>query len=61
VPARSDQDGDVVHLYCCDPDLALCGEDLTDHDDNAEGPECPPCAVIDVVDQPCPVPGCEDR
>ena len=35
---------DLVHHFCCDPDRALCGEDLS------EGEECPldagqPCVV----------------
>lgn len=39
--------GDVDHLYCCDPDIALCGLDISDV---PEGPEydndCPLCRLV---------------
>ena len=47
---RTGSDSDITHLYCCDPDTALCGEDL------AESPEVPygvgvDCVVCEDLDQ----------
>lgn len=44
-------DDDWTHLFCqCDPDVALCGADLTTADEvDDDGPwpdECPPCVVL---------------
>jgi hypothetical protein len=45
--------GDLDHVYCCDPDLALCGTDVSDV------PEIDPdtdvdCIVCNDLDgQPC--------
>lgn len=40
---------EIVHMYCCNEDVALCGEDLTGHtyledSDNV----CPKCDNIDI-------------
>jgi hypothetical protein len=47
--------GDVDHLYCCDPDLSLCGEDISGSAEVYvdEGNVCPLCDVLDLM-----VPGC---
>jgi len=50
-----------VHLYCCNPDLALCGADLTHGVDRPHLPTaatCPMCALIEDLDAPCS-PTCE--
>lgn len=49
--------GDLNHVYCCDPDTAWCGTDVSDA---AEvGPDtdidCVVCAELE--DLPCPVCG----
>jgi hypothetical protein len=46
----------INHIYCCDPDTALCGVDVSKHPvvdlDDAD------CAVcLDLEDQPCPTCG----
>ncbi|MFD4258198.1 hypothetical protein ACFWR9_11345 [Streptomyces sp. NPDC058534] len=46
---------DLTHVVCyCDPNLALCGTDVTDSDwvDEDEDTTCVVC--VDLVDQPCP-------
>jgi hypothetical protein len=54
--------GDEIHLWCCDPDRALCGIDLTGHQDEGDAfPDewiCAMCAVIDNSDMPCGARGC---
>ncbi|MFC9973506.1 hypothetical protein ACFVH6_21690 [Spirillospora sp. NPDC127200] len=59
----AEDDESVEHLYCCDPNRALCGVDITDDEDlgdaETDGPECPLCEVL--IDQPCGVPGCPDE
>lgn len=39
---------DVDHLYCCDPDLSLCGEDISGEVevDVDTGNVCPLCDVL---------------
>lgn len=61
-PARLDPDSDdIVHLTCCSPDVAMCGEDVegdkwvADEDDT---PECLFCVFVCDNDLPCTVPGC---
>ena len=52
--------GDVDHLYCCDPDVAMCGLDLTGVPEGREFTHvCPLCAEVNDSDTPCPVAGCE--
>lgn len=44
-------DEDLIHMVrVCDPDTALCGEELPGDEyaeDDEEGPRCPECAAID--------------
>jgi hypothetical protein len=56
VPAPSGTDaglGEMTHVYCCDPDVGLCGTDLTDLTEVSDD------AVVDCVvraeldGQPC--------
>ncbi|WP_075895337.1 hypothetical protein [Actinomadura sp. CNU-125] len=45
-----------VHLYCCNPDLALCGADLSHGVERRDIPAtalCPMCEVIDSLATPC--------
>lgn len=56
--------GDVDHWSCCDPDVALCGFDITDYDEvsNDEMDDtCPLCAEVYDNDLPCTIPGCPIR
>jgi hypothetical protein len=40
------------HWWCCDPDRALCGADLTDAtEDDSIDPNCVVCE--DLIDVPC--------
>lgn len=40
--------GDVDHLYCCDPDLSLCGEDISAEPEVTVFTNlCPLCDVLD--------------
>ena len=57
----SPDDDPYHHLYCCDPDTALCGLDVSGYADNPDddAPLCPLCALADDEGLPCPVPGCE--
>lgn len=52
VDSSTDDDG-ICHLYCeCDPDLALCGLDVTDFEDDDDFDAF--CVVCeDLVDVPC--------
>lgn len=52
---------DFEHLWCCDPDRALCGADLSEDDDvgdaDLEAP-CPMCEALEEIDLPCGAKGC---
>lgn len=52
-PALGSDDLDHVVCTCCDPDLALCGRDMTGTDwvDDNQGLRCVVCA--DLQDLPC--------
>jgi hypothetical protein len=54
---------DICHLWCCDEDIAMCGEDITGHPQCPhDGIEncivCPMCGLAEDEGLPCPVPGC---
>ena len=58
---RPHQDGDPIHLWCCDEDTAMCGEDISAEetmDDVADDELCPLCRLIDDSNLPCTIPGC---
>jgi hypothetical protein len=43
----------VTHLYCCDPNLAFCGLDITDEPYGCGGEAmCPLCVLVDGGDGP---------
>jgi len=52
-PAPADGDG-LDHLYCCDPDLALCGIDISGHheDDSLPG-TCVVCLALEFAACSC--------
>lgn len=55
---------DPIHAVCCDPDLALCGEDLTGADTVPTLPldeACPTCLIADQINGPCASPTCPHR
>lgn len=56
-------DDDTVHLVCCDPDVALCGDVVSNHGWTATDTEtdCYLCAVAEANDLPCGDPNCPDR
>ena len=52
-----------VHLVCCDPDIAICGEPVPDETtdwvaDWAEDEDCVMCAYMCDNGLPCSIPGC---
>lgn len=59
-PAGTDDTGNLDHFYCCNPDVAYCGADLSDVPEayfDEHGPTvCVVCADLD--NQPCPR-GCD--
>lgn len=50
-------DSDMNHVYCCDPNTAWCGTDISNHPEVSEDTplDCIVCA--DLEDLPCPVCG----
>jgi hypothetical protein len=57
-------DDDVIHRWCCDEDVAICGEDLDEGEeveDDEDGVPCPICETAQVEGWCCPVPGCRLR
>lgn len=54
-------DGDLVHFWCCDQNVAMCGADISDEplvpDASAEE-VCTLCRIVDDNRWACPVPGC---
>lgn len=47
---NDDDKPEIYHLYCHDPDKALCGEDLTDELEVEFGDEHQICVVCDDLD-----------
>lgn len=52
-------DPDLHHVYCCDPNLAYCGADITDHQfiDPSALITCVVCVELEELDAPCRVCG----
>lgn len=62
-PPGGEGDGEINHIWCCRPEVTLCGADLSghgDHDDDCAHPVCPLCTLADKDGLPCPVPGCPE-
>lgn len=57
-------DDDWIHGICCDPDVALCGADVSAAAEVAitslDG-VCPACVAIADLPLPCGTPGCPGR
>lgn len=57
--------GPLWHTECCRPDVAVCGEDITDainrSDADEDGEECVFCERIVELDLPCGEPFCRLR
>lgn len=52
-----DLDDLTTHIYCCNPDRALCGHDVTD-DPEVPGPTPTDCVVcLDLEPKPCRICG----
>ena len=48
-PPGNDEEFEIDHFYCCDENVALCGEDLTGVEevgDDSENPVCPLCQLV---------------
>ncbi|WP_394436257.1 hypothetical protein [Streptomyces sp. SGAir0957] len=57
-PSAATSVGDeITHLYCCDPNRAICGVDLTGVPEVDEDENCVVC--IDPDEHPCPYCGWE--
>jgi hypothetical protein len=57
-------DADIVHLTCCDYNLARCGKDVTDEPevfDSTEDEQCEICSNRSRLGAPCADPGCPLR
>jgi hypothetical protein len=51
-PSTTGTSIDLTHVYCCNPDLALCGEDVSDTPEvDEDGQLCVVCD--DLEEQPC--------
>jgi hypothetical protein len=57
-----DDNPDITHYYCCDPNLAMCGLDIANHpwvDDTNPDTDCRLCVYIQDNNLPCPHPTCQ--
>ena len=46
---------DLNHIYCCTPDVALCGTDISgDEDVDYDEANCVVCVDLENTDAPCP-------
>jgi hypothetical protein len=53
-PTRTGGPTSLNHIFCCDPDTALCGADVSD-DELVDEADCAVC--LDLEDLPCPTCG----
>jgi hypothetical protein len=57
--AERDVGGEEIHIVCCNPRVALCGENLGgDFADDAEATTCTACVVEEEREAPCGAPLC---
>lgn len=57
-------DDDFVHAFCCDPDMAVCGADVSGSDvvpDTSLDEVCPTCIAAASTGGRCARPGCPGR
>lgn len=47
---------DITHVWCCDPDVALCGEDVSTEPEVPDGVGIDCVVCVDLEDQPCTCP-----
>ncbi|MUN41469.1 hypothetical protein [Actinomadura litoris] len=63
-PTGPGLDHDFVHVYCCDPDRAVCGLDVADRKDLGDADpsdeDCPWCGAIEQLGSPCGAVDCPD-
>jgi hypothetical protein len=63
VPPGTPDSGGVPfrHLWCCVPEVALCGTDLSgaEEADDEDEPVCTLCSIADAEGMRCPVEGCK--
>ncbi|MGW3321095.1 hypothetical protein [Streptomyces virginiae] len=45
---------ELDHLYCCDPDTALCGTDISDSPELFDDGETTCVVCVDLADAGCP-------
>lgn len=52
--ADTGNDADAIHIVCCDPNRALCGEDVSGEEwvDDGEPTTCITCEVIEELGIP---------
>ena len=55
-PGETGTEDELIHVVCCDPDVAMCGMDVSGyrwvpHDEPAT---CELCAIAYEEDLPCP-------
>jgi hypothetical protein len=47
-PTSTSSGGDVDHWYCCDPNVAFCGLDITETPEGRFSVDmCPLCVLVD--------------
>jgi hypothetical protein len=58
---RTGEDDHGCHYVCCDPDLALCGENVEDAGwcPGDHLPTCVTCRAVEDCGMPCQVAGCD--
>lgn len=44
---------DTVHWWCCNPDIGICGTDLTSTPEAPDDTEVTCVVCIEIVNQPC--------
>lgn len=56
-------DSDLNHYYCCDPNVALCGTDISAMPETDEDIDCVVCADLEptMAYTPCASPACPNR
>lgn len=61
-PGRDQADPEADHLTCCDPDISMCGLDVSGQpavEKVSDDDVCRVCRIHEEYSLPCPVPGCD--
>lgn len=64
MPGPVGTDEDLIHLWCCDENVALCGVDLAGEvvsESFREDDICPLCRLVDNAGGSCGAAGCPDE